>query len=172
MIFRKLAAGVAEHFERLRQKPKGAFLWLITIERAIVSIAVMGPVWLIFSPAPRTDLDALPTFPLLAGICVLAPFFETLLSQVLPVAIARWRRWPFWAQVFFSIPFFALPHLPSGWGTVLAAGVIGGFYLGFTYARWREESFRSAFWMTAGMHAAHNTVIVVLMLLGRASGAG
>ncbi len=48
---------------------------------------------------------------------------------------------------------------------MVIAGVVSGFYLAFTYVRWRELSLETAVWMTCGMHAAHNLVAFSLALL-------
>jgi hypothetical protein len=41
--------------------------------------------------------------------------------------------------------------------------VLGGFYHAFTYAHWRETSFRSALWLTAGSHALHNLTLIAII---------
>jgi integral membrane sensor domain MASE1 len=46
--------------------------------------------------------------------------------------------------------------------------VIGGFYLAFTFAHWREISLGRAYWMTCAVLALFNLVIVTIVLVGLA----
>jgi hypothetical protein len=120
-----------------------------------------------FHLAPRTDLLEFGVLKLFVWAIVLGPFFETLLLQALPVVIARRCGLRFWGQVIATLIPFAVLHFPSGIAAGICGGVVSGFYIAFTYVHWRQISFRSALWMTTGMHAVHN---LVLFLVGLATG--
>jgi hypothetical protein len=51
---------------------------------------------------------------------------------------------------------FAVAHFDNSIESGLCAGFVGGFYIAFTYANWRQSSFRTAFLMTIAIHALHN----------------
>lgn len=123
---------------------------------------------LLFDLSERTDLDSMSSWRLFVSAVVVAPFVETLIFQSFPVAIARGLRWGFWPQVALSNALFALAHFGVGAGTGIGAGLISGFYIAFTYVHWRETSFRAGLWMTTGVHALHNFVLIAIVLVDRA----
>ncbi len=94
----------------------------------------------------------------------LAPLLETLLLQAAPVALGRRCGLGFPGQVFLSAALFMGTHFFEGMQSGITAGLLGGFYLAFTYVHWREASLRTAFWMTVGLHAAHNLASMLLRL--------
>lgn len=155
------------HFAAYRRRAKWSFLWRISIEGLLVPLVLgLAIVWALQLPE-RADLNHMATWDLMVSAVVLAPFFETLLFQALPIAVARVCGWGFWAQVAVSNVLFALPHFGIAASTGIAAGVLSGFYIAFTYAHWRETSFRSALWMTAGMHSLHNLILLGPWLVER-----
>jgi hypothetical protein len=93
-----------------------------------------------------------------------APALETLLFQALPVFLARKCRARFSVQIAASVVPFALVHAVEGLGTLLAAGLVGGFYFAFTYAHWRETSRWTSFWTTWAVHTIQNIIAVTLLL--------
>ncbi|MEO7413668.1 MAG: CPBP family glutamic-type intramembrane protease [Opitutaceae bacterium] len=158
---------IQSHFQRHQQRTKAAFLWRVSLEGLVVPMILAGVVALFWEVPVRDDFDlSQVSWQLFVSIVVFAPFFETLIFQALPVMIARSCRFSFWSQVLASVLPFAAVHFLINWSTGLFAGVMSGFYLAFTYARWRQVSFRSALWMTAGMHAIHNGFLVFAALLG------
>ncbi|ACB75495.1 CPBP family glutamic-type intramembrane protease [Opitutus terrae] len=114
---------------------------------------------LLFDLPHRTDLRAMGMVRRFVEMVVLAPFFETLLLQALPVGAVRIFDGGFRAQLLAGWLMFAVAHLVNGLGSALVAGLVGGFYLSFTYTHWRTQSFRSALWMTCSMHALYNLVL-------------
>jgi hypothetical protein len=156
----RIIRAIAGHFAAHRRRSKWQFFWRISIEGLLVPIALMLAISAAVDIPERTDLNGIEPVKLFLLVVFVAPFIETLISQAFPVMIARRLRFGFWAQVFFSIPFFALPHWGSGVATVIGAGVISGFYIAFTYVHWREQSFRTALWMTSGVHAFHNLMLI------------
>jgi len=98
---------------------------------------------------------------------VLAPLSETILCQVIPVGIIRKLRGGFWAQVMFSNMIFAILHFwILGFIPGMTAGLIGGFYFGFTYVHWRRKGIGPAYWSTALVHFLYNFVILTAFILG------
>lgn len=156
---------LVDHFAAYRRMGKGPFLWRISLEGLIVPLIPLAVVVLFFSLPHRTDLDGPNSWRLVVGVVILAPFFETLLTQALPIMLVRRCGGGFWTQVWISTVLFAACHYSSGISTVVFAGLMSGFYITFTYAHWRQESFRSALWMTAGTHAIHNLVLITLKIL-------
>jgi hypothetical protein len=154
---------VAAHFAAYRRLGKWPFLWRICLEGLLVPLTLGLTVSQIFHLPHRTDLDGLGLWELLIGGVVVGPFVETVLLQMFPIMIVRRVGGGFWVQVFVSTVVFAAAHLPSGLATAIGAGLLGGFYIAFTYAHWRQESLRSAVWMTTGMHAMHNLVLFLVV---------
>ena len=62
---------------------------------------------------------------------------------------------------------FALAHFLIGLATGVAAGIVGGFYLAFTYVNWRSESLSAALGMTIALHALGNALAILPLLLLR-----
>jgi hypothetical protein len=58
---------------------------------------------------------------------------------------------------------FAAVHLLGGIESGLTAGLVGGFYLSFTYVHWSKQSHFLAFQITAGTHAMGNALLLVLI---------
>lgn len=158
---------IRSHFEAYRKRGRSAFLWRITIESLVVPLAVIALLSVLFHLSPRSDLARMGAWSLLVNAVILAPFFETLLFQTLPVMLARTMGAGFWWQVFASIVPFALAHFTLSVGSGVGAGIVSGFYLAFTYVHWRQTSFRTALWMTSGLHALHNLVAVGVVLVSR-----
>jgi uncharacterized membrane protein YeaQ/YmgE (transglycosylase-associated protein family) len=96
-------------------------------------------------------------------ITLLAPAVETALLQTIPIYVVGRFTDKFWVKVTVSTLCFAVFHLSLGWKATIMAGVIGGFYLGFTYAHWSTISHRSAFWITYIIHALLNSALMLLI---------
>ena len=92
---------------------------------------------------------------------IVAPLVETLVFQALPIAAARELGARFEWQVIASAAAFFAAHLFGGVGTGVCAGLVGGFYLAFTYAHWRERNRWTAFWVTALTHALSNGATIL-----------
>jgi len=75
----------------------------------------------------------------------------------------RYRKLTPWAFCWrIAIEGTLVAHALKGVTTGLAAGLLTGFYLAFTYAHWREQTRWTAFWTTAGSHAIHNGIVIPL----------
>jgi hypothetical protein len=164
----KITGWIAAHFDAYRQRRKWPFFWRIWIEDLAVSIVASILLILVVDELEgRPFLEKLSPVQLILVACVWAPLVETALLQTLPVMISRALQARFWIQVLGSVVPFAALHFREGFGVGVIAGSIGGFYLAFTYARWREESLKSAFFMTAGLHALRNGIAVSVLLVGK-----
>ncbi len=166
------AAGrfLSAHFAAYRQRARWPFLWRISIEGLVVPLVVSSVLALIFHLPERTDLKAMGSGKLFVSAVVIAPFIETIIFQSFPVAVARALGWGFWPQVAASNALFALAHFGVSVSTGIGAGLFSGFYIAFTYVHWRETSFNAGLWMTTGMHALHNGVLIAAVLIDRALG--
>lgn len=152
------------HFQRYRQRSPWAFCWRIALEGLAVSLLCALIISQLFPDLHREvpDWSAAAIFLI---IVVMAPVYETLLLQALPIFIARKLKAPFAVQVLASMVVFAVPHFLDGISAGICAGMIGGFYFAFTFAHWREKSRWTAFWVTALAHAIHNAIAFVMLLL-------
>lgn len=156
----RMVAWIRSHFYAHRQRSRPDFLWRISLEILIVVLPLMVCV-AIFVPDAGADEPLPPLWELVFGGLLFAPLVETFLFQAGPVRIARALNWGFWAQVITSwIPFFIV-HLLNSWMSGIGPGLIVGFYLAFTYVRWRELSFDHAFLMTAAVHVIYNAVLII-----------
>jgi hypothetical protein len=153
---------IKNHFERYYQRDAWNFCWRIGVESTVASFVVAILVGLL--GAPERELPDWSTGVMFVFIVILAPIFETLIMQALPIYIARKLHASFRAQVITGTTVFALCHLAEGIAAIIAAGIIGGFYFSFAYAHWREQSRWQAFWVTAGAHAIHNSIAFAMML--------
>jgi hypothetical protein len=148
------------HFQRYRQRGPWAFCWRISIEGLLATVLCALVLTFLFPELDREfpDWDPATMFMI---IVVLAPIFETLLLQALPIYIARKFKAPFGRQVIISMAIFAGLHFLDGVAAGLCAGMTGGFYFAFTFAHWRDKSRWTAFWITAVSHAFNNFVAFV-----------
>lgn len=155
---------IQSHFHAHRQRAKWPFFWRITLEGGAVSLLCVALLSCIISAGGRPSLEKLSPSKLIVVTVLVAPILETFFLQTVPVAIARALGARFWIQVLASLVPFAALHFPAGIGTGVGAGLVGGFYIAFTYVRWREESFSAAFTMTAGTHALRNALAVAVIV--------
>ncbi|MHC4642306.1 MAG: CPBP family glutamic-type intramembrane protease [Planctomycetota bacterium] len=152
------------HFQRYRKRGPWAFCWRIALEGLAVSLLCALVLSQLFPDLHREILDW-SAAEIFMVIVVLAPVFETLLLQALPIFIARKLKASFTVQVIASTVVFAALHFLEGIPTGICAGIIGGFYFAFTFAHWRDKSRWTAFWVTALSHAIHNAVAFVMLVL-------
>ena len=118
----------------------------------------------IFPAGPREDLAKLTLVGLLVLVLVVGPLFETLAFQCASIEFTAALRVRRTIRLLFSVVPFALLHHYAGIPTVVAAGIVGGFYFAFTYERWRKESWVVAVSMTFLLHSSFNLVGVLGML--------
>ena len=152
---------IRRHFKRYRERKPVDFLWRIAIEGTIVAVAVSFIMESFGVPPREMDIGF---WPLLFSGVVIAPVFETLIFQAFPVWIARLCKARFSVQLLASVIPFASVHAIEGVQAGIAAGVVGGSYLAFTYVHWREHGRWTAFWTTTVFHATYNGIIIPLAL--------
>jgi len=115
--------------------------------------------------APERQLPDWSTSEIVAFAVLVAPPIETLVMQALPIFIARILKCSFRSQILAGTVVFSLFHIPEGIATFISAGIVGGFYFSFAYARWRRKSRWKAFWVTMLSHAIHNAIAFVIVLI-------
>jgi hypothetical protein len=118
----------------------------------------------LFVPTDRKLLLDLPYYQFVLLGVLLAPIIETLVFQALPVGVARLFKASFRWQVAAATILFAAAHFTESIAVGVGAGLVGGFYLAFTYVHWRERSRWTAFWTTAVSHGIHNGIAAILLL--------
>ena len=153
-------AFIRNHFRRYYRRGVWSFCWRIGVESTVAGL--VAATLLFFLRAPGRDLAGLTYGEFTLVAIVICPVPETLLLQALPLVIARKLKASFRAQVAVGTCVFGLAHVGAGIGTVLAAGLVGGFYFSFTYAFWQRKGHWPAFLATAGSHTIHNTITVAL----------
>lgn len=154
---------IQKHFRQHLQRGPWDFCWRIGVESTVVSILV-GTLLLVFG-APEREFPDWTIGGIFVVIVLLAPPLESLLMQGLPIFIARKLKASFRKQVITATVVFSLCHLAEGFGALISAGIVGGFYFSFTYAHWRSKSRWQAFWVTSGSHAIHNAIAFILILI-------
>lgn len=97
--------------------------------------------------------------PWIIGSVFVIPWLETLVYQSMPIGICRRLGLGASMQVILSTSLFFTAHLSLGLSSGIAAGLVGGFYLAFTYIRWRRRSWWTAFWVTSLSHAIGNGLV-------------
>jgi uncharacterized protein len=162
--WRSLRERIIAHFQGYERLRPLRFCLLLTIECMAVSFVIAIPVHLIIRERPR-PLAYRGAEPLIRGVLV-APIFETLLFQAALIALLRLLRRSLGLQIGLSAAAFAIAHyFGRGLEVALAAGVVGGAYYAFSYARWARVSHWTAFWVTAVSHAIHNGCLMIMYLL-------
>jgi hypothetical protein len=158
---------IAAHFARYQKLPPWTFTWRVALE-SIGFALVAGTAAAMVLPHEGLLVHRLHMTPgqLFVRAVLLAPVIETLLFQFLVIEIAARLGAGFMLQIALSMVPFAVAHFfVNGPVNGVAAGVVGGFYLAFTYATWRPRSRRIAFGATAGMHALINSLAFMALLL-------
>ncbi|AHF94928.1 hypothetical protein OPIT5_29975 [Opitutaceae bacterium TAV5] len=89
------------------------------------------------------------------------PVTETFEYQLLLIELGRLLKLPVGAQHILSMAVFAIMHYAGG-GLAhgLCAGLVGGFYLAWTYLYFRQRSFWLALGMTIALHSLHNFICI------------
>ena len=145
---------------------RGALVFIAVFTAAsLLGSLLMGLVCLLLSLPWRSDMDRWGTGELLFIVAIFAPLTETLLTQMLPVSLARrfFRANDFQCFLAASVP-FALLHAQSAISTVLAAGIPCGIFLGLAYVSLLDQGKGRAFVVVTAIHALHNLAPVVLAL--------
>lgn len=151
------------HFYRHTFRKPWDFCWRITIEETLVKFLMILFIIPFYKPGSHpARIDLLDNF---FYAVIIAPCIETILFQSLIIAVAQRFKKVFTSQILFSTAAFTAAHLIGGMESAITAGLIGGFYLSFTYAHWSKQSHFLAFQITAGTHALGNALLLVLIAL-------
>jgi hypothetical protein len=155
---------VRRHFQRYRERGPWGFCWRIGIESTVVSLAAAIVLVTILGTRERTFMD-MSMGQVFVLLLMVAPPVETLVFQALPIFVVRWRRGSLRTQIGVSTLLFAAAHFPEGIAVGVSAGIIGGLYFSFAYAHWRGTSRWRAFWVTTLVHAIHNGIAFIMLLV-------
>ena len=151
------------HFHKHCERSAWDFCWRTAIEGVVISfIAVLFLE--IFIDVPSRDFINWPIPVMLAVVLILAPILETLLLQALPITIAKLCRAGLKIQILVSVIIFGLLHFAEGAAVGIGAGLVGGFYLAFTYAHWAQKSLWKALWVTTAAHIIRNAFPAVVLV--------
>jgi membrane protease YdiL (CAAX protease family) len=154
----------SRHFHTQR----GSLLFILAFVFAslIVSFGI-GAICELAGLPGRTDMDNFGPWEMLFVGVIFAPILETLLTQMLPVSLARrfFRADDSQAFLAASVP-FALLHLGPGFSTFLAAGIPCGVFLGLAYVSVLDQGKGRAFLIVLAIHALHNLPACLLMTAG------
>lgn len=161
---------VMQFFERqfvrlntLLTKSALLFIAVIAVESCAISAVTYWSINYFFSTSgPETFSDWSPRLLFVAAV-LFAPILETLVFQSLvfwAVKKTRIQGCYFWLAM--TTP-FALAHSQFSIARAVAAGVVGGLYLGVCYVLARRRySFVYAFVITASAHSLRNIIVVVM----------
>jgi hypothetical protein len=99
----------------------------------------------------------------ISDLLVLSPIFESLLL-IAVIELLRWAHCPIWAQITAGALALALEHSTSWspWGFIVAPAFA---IEAFSYVYWRPTSRKVAFGMTACIHALHNLIIAIPVIV-------
>ncbi|OQA89690.1 MAG: CAAX amino terminal protease self- immunity [Elusimicrobia bacterium ADurb.Bin231] len=153
---------INRHFNGYWERGSWDFCWRIGMESLVVSLPVAVVLALIFGPGKRTSLDMSLSLAFFLMI-IIAPPIETLIFQAFPIFIVRSLKGILRIQIIASAVLFSLAHFSEGITTGISAGLIGGLYFGFAYARWRAVSSWRAFWVTTVCHIIHNGIAFIFL---------
>lgn len=138
-----------------------SFLFCLTLENHIIFLTIAA-VWLCLGSSantPPTVLTHAPSIWDYATRIVLIPVGETLVYQLIPIELTRWLKWPTTCQLLAPLLLFATAHFVfGGFSHGILSGILGGYYLAFTYLLYRERSVTWAVSMTLAFHSLHNAL--------------
>jgi len=162
---RRIIQKIVGHFARLEACGKWPFFWRAWLGSTATAFLVGNAAQLVFPAAPRSDLASLSLVQLIALVALIGPLFETLAFQCFPSEVTSRLGFRRSIRLAVSIVPFALMHHFAGVPTVVAAGIVGGFYFAFTYERWRKESIFAGVMMTFLLHSSYNLSGVLAMFV-------
>ena len=159
------AVGWLRRYERFSPWP---FCLLITLEGLAVGLVLSLTLVLIRkavkAPKKKGRFEDMSSVEHAFACLLFAPIVETLLFQALIIGALKWMGMGLGTQVAASAFLFALAHFGESIAVGVAAGIPGGLYYGFTFAFWLQDSFWTAFWVTAVSHFLHNLLITAMLI--------
>ena len=154
-----------KHFRKHARRRPWDFCWKIGIEKTVVSFAIAFLLLIVLDDS-KPYIIHFPIWREFATLVIIAPVIETLLLQAFPIYLARSVKSSFNVQIISSVLIFTVLHSLISIGRGLCAGLIGGYYLAFSYALWRRRSRWSAFWITTVCHSITNATVFIFFLFG------
>lgn len=155
---------VLENCEKLARKSELLFIVaFVTMSIALSTVAELGlsAAGLGIYEVPELLTRGIPTLVFIT--VVLAPLFETLFLQQLPMTLAKRFGMSGGMQfVLGSVP-FAILHFDMGLVSGVSAGVVGGVILSLAYLTFLPQSKSKAFVITAAVHALHNLASALMI---------
>lgn len=142
-----------------------AFFWRISIEVVIIGNVLGVIISYYFSKYCKDPYHDIPLTIFIAMGIFVAPILETWLFQTIPISISKKLKLPLWIQIFSSLIPFACVHIYQGGLIGIVSGIIGGFYLSFSYATWKIKKSNNAFRITVGIHSIYNTIGILIGLI-------
>lgn len=94
---------------------------------------------------------------------VIAPIFETLLGQMIPILVARRYIKSSWIILLLSATLFAIPHSTLDIFRFIPS-FLGGILLAFSFLHWLQFSVSKAYWTTCAVHFLHNVIVTIPLL--------
>lgn len=156
---RLLQVHVLQHCRELARS--SIILFVIALAAISLGMSAIADLGLTSLGVDRTERPELFKFGL-PGLFVMAvliaPLFETLLLQQVPILLTNRLGMPVIAQLLAgAVPFAAL-HFSSGAIPGVAAGAVGGLTYSVAYLTCLGDSKLRAFFTTVAIHSLHNLI--------------
>jgi len=113
------------------------------------------------------ETDVISLLGLIILTVIIAPIFETIMAQLIPIYLAQkfFRQNSHNVGLIASILIFSLLHVSySIWYAILV--VPSGFFLAKSYLIFQDRK-ESSFWITSFIHAFRNSISVVIIAMER-----
>ncbi len=164
-MIKQVSLWIPSHFKAYFYRTPWDFCLRVTFEAYFLSFIVNRSLRYLGVPK-GSGIDYDLNFSLLCILLIfVVPIIETLIFQCLPIGVLRLCKVGFSWQVFASVALFCIAHTLKGVGVAISVGVVGGFYLAFTYAFWIRRSFWTAFWTTCVSHMLRNAISLTIGIL-------
>lgn len=149
---------------RLPRHPVARGLSLSLVSVLLASIAA-GLLFLTFPEdvlggAAAQGLIGKPGWYIFLSAVVLAPLFETIVGQLLPIELARRVGASDQMCIFISATLFGLGHFYSGGIASAVATFIGGGVFAYAYVSVRERGVGASYMAAVSAHAGHNALLL------------
>ncbi|MEV4781282.1 type II CAAX prenyl endopeptidase Rce1 family protein [Burkholderia sp. LMU1-1-1.1] len=148
---------------RLPRHPvaRGMSLSLVSVSLASIATGILYlafPLDVLGSSAAE-GLIGKPGWYIFLAAVVLAPLFETVVGQILPIELARRGGASGQVCIFISAALFSLGHLYNGGIANAVATFIGGGVFAYAYVSVRERGVGASYMAAFSAHASHNALL-------------
>lgn len=155
---------IAIHLRWLRTRKPALYCFVTALESTVLAMPVAYLLLYSFELYDEFDTEAPGAADFVMSAIIRAPIVETLLLQMIPILLARRFGLGLRMQVLCSLVPFALCHT-SGLMSFVCAGLIGGFYLSYTFAVWLEHSLRKTLLITIATHVVMNSLVGLMIIV-------